>query len=109
MNLTQDNIDNHFRTNRAWKALFEKYYKEYTPETYIKLAWDIFEKNGYRYEIERYSNRPESRMYHAVKCIDLFHGEEFIIGRGDVYDEWAVEALVIMVICDFEVDFSTFN
>jgi len=107
--LTQDNINTHFRTNRSWKALFERHYPAYTPKTYVENAWKIFEDNGYRYEMERYSNRPESRVYHAVKSIDLFKGDEFIVGRGDVYDGWALEQLIIMVVCDHEVDFETFK
>jgi len=109
MGLNQDHIDQHFRENRVWKELFLKYYSVYTPANYIELAWKIFEKNGYRYEIERYSNNPDSKVYQAVKQIELYHKNVFIVDRCQVHIDSALEQLLIMVICDFEVDFNLFK
>lgn len=107
--LTQDHVDEHFRTNRIWKILFDKHHQEYTPKNYVEKSWNIFEKNGYTYVIERYSDNPSSNVYQAVKEISLYHKDEFIVGRCQVHIDSALEQLLIMVICDFEVDFNTFK
>jgi len=107
--MTQTNIDNHFLGNRSWRALFERHYKSYTPEDYIAKAWKLFEDNGYTTELERYSDRPESKVYTAIKCIDLLHDGELIVGRMNVHESQALTQLLLMVICDHEVDFNTFK
>jgi len=107
--MTQDNIDTHFRINPSWERYFHTKEFSYTPENYIEKAWALFVNNGYRYELERFSNNPNSKVYTAIKCIDLYHNDEFIVGRERVNESQALEQLLIMVICDFEVDFNTFK
>ena len=109
MNLTQDNIDTHFRINRDWKALFNRYYSTCTPADYVEKAWKIFEANGYTYEIKRYSDRPTSRLYMAVKEMILNLDGEEVVCYGDLPYSYALEQLLIGVICDFDVDFKTFK
>jgi hypothetical protein len=54
-------------------------------------------------------------LYTAVKCIDLYgpiteeNDDGFVIGLGDVNISSAIQQLLIMVICDFLVDFNTFK
>jgi hypothetical protein len=107
--LTRSNISNHFATNRDWKELFEKNYPKINPETYVEDAWKLFERNGYTTEMDRYSNNPKSRVYTALKSIDLLHNGEFITGREQVNEYNALEQLLIMIITDFDVDFTTFK
>jgi len=105
-------IENHFLINPFWKTYFLSKFPKWTVEKYIKNAWSLFESNGYRYEINRYSDNPDSNLYNAVKYIDLFSDDtdkSFIVGRGDVTYDSAVEQLLIMVICDYHVDFKTFK
>lgn len=107
--LTDENIGYHFLENRAWEKYFKSKYSEFTCKDYIQKAWKLFEDNGYRVEVERFSNRPESKVYSAIKSIDLFKDEEFIVGRAMVNESQALTQLLIMVICDFEVDFREFK
>lgn len=109
IDMTQYNIDNHFISNRSWRALFERHYKVYTPEDYIDKSWKLFQDNGYAVEFERYSNNPNSKVYTALKSIDMSHNGEFVVGRVQVNEYDALEQLLIMVICDHEVDFNTFK
>lgn len=113
--LNKSHIERHFVINRSWKTLFLKYFPNWTVETWTDDVWSIFEDNGYRYEIERYSDNPESSVYCAVRCVDLFgppteeNEDGFIIGVGDSHISSAVQQMLIRVICNFEVDFNTFK
>lgn len=108
--LTSDNIEEQFRINRSWRALFNNHYQAINPDTYITDAWKLFVANGYSYQITRYSDNPSSALYVAIKDISLHDrkGEE-IVARGDVHFDSALEQLMIMVICEFEVDFTKFK
>lgn len=107
--LTDENINYHFLENKNWEIYFKSKYSEFTKEDYIQKAWKLFEENGYRVDVERFSNRSESKHYSALKAIDLYKGDEFIVGRGMVNERQALEQLLIMVITDFEVDFRDFK
>lgn len=115
MHIKKEHIQTHFVINRTWKALFLKYFPEWTAETWAEDVWSIFENNGYRYEIERYSNNPDSKLYCAVRCVDLFGPDKsecsdgFVVGYGDSNISSAVEQMLINVICNFDVDFTKFN
>lgn len=107
--ITDENIEYHFLENRVWETYFKSKYPEFTCKDYIQKAWKLFEENGYSVEVERYSNRPESKHYSTIKSIDLYKGDEFIVGRVQVNETYALEQLLIMVITDFEVDFKEFK
>lgn len=113
--LETHHIEAHFTENRAWAKLFKSRFPNWTPATWVEDVWSIFEANGYRYEIERYSNNPESKVYCAVKCVDLFgpitedNDDGFIVGYGDSHDSVALEQMLISVICNFDVDFTKFK
>jgi len=107
--LTQEHIDNQFIENRSWQKYFLSKHPIYEPKYYIELAWNLFVKNGYSYELERFSNNPESKVYTAIKSIDLYHRAEFIVGYTMVNEFQALEQLLIMVICEHEVDFNKFK
>lgn len=108
MSLDKEHIKNQFITNPVWKELFLKHFPLSVPETYIEDAKSIFESNGYRFEMERMSNRLESVHYTSVR-MDLYKGDEFIIGRDWTHQDNAIEQLITMIICDYEIYFTTFK
>lgn len=116
MLLLREHIEQHFILNEHWKNIFLLSFPNWTPETWEKDAWSIFERNNYRYEIERYSENPKSNLYDAVKCISIFDKsletettDGFIIGYGDLTYENSLQQLLIGVICNFEVDIRKFK
>lgn len=113
--LLREHIEEHFILNRTWKEIFLKSFPNWTPETWTEDAWSIFERNNFRYEIERYSENPDSNLYNAVKCISIYDKslenettDGFIIGYSGVTYKSAVEQLLISVICNYEVDIKKF-
>lgn len=114
--IKKEHIENHFICNPYWKELFLKEFPTWTPETWTEKAWSIFERNGYTYDVKKYSDNPESKLYNAVKYIDLYDtklkddvNDGFIIGYGGIRYENCLEQLLISVICDFKVDFTKFK
>ena len=113
--LLREHIEQHFIENRSWKKIFLESFPNWTPETWVEDAWSIFERNNFRYEIERYSKFLDSKLYDAVKCISIFDksletetADGFIIGYGDLTYKSAVQYLLISVICNYEVDIKKF-
>lgn len=113
--LEKHHIEEHFIINPVWKNYFLSKFPNWTPETWVENVWSLFETNGYRYEIERYSNNPDSTLYQAIKCVDLFGPDTsecedgFIVGYGDSHETSALEQMLLNVICNFDVDFNTFK
>ena len=105
--LKKEHIEGQFRCNSIWKNIFLSKYPNWSVDTWTEDVWKLFKDNGYTYEIERYSNNPESSVYCAVKSCDLFYKGEFIIGYGDSHITSCLEQLLIGVICNFEIDFNT--
>jgi hypothetical protein len=115
--MNQIYIKNHFLINPSWEALFISSFPNWEPENWQENAWSIFERNGFITTLKRYSKNPKSKLYTAIKYIDLFdttlvHSEcedGFIIGRMNVTEKSALSQLMIIVICDFHVDFRKFK
>lgn len=122
--LTQENIDNHFLANRVWKEIFLSKYPNYTPETYIQNAWELFQQNGYYIEFERLSKDPENKkgLYNVVRAnlynkalinTNVDYDEEeynldgFVVGTDWIQERDHIQQLVIWCICDFEIDVTT--
>lgn len=105
--LNNEHIENHFICNSIWKDIFVSKYPNWTADTWTDNVWKLFEDNGYTYEIETYSDNPNSKLFGAVKSCDLFYLNEFVIGYGDSRIENCLEQLLINVICNFDIDFNT--
>lgn len=107
MGLTEENIRNHFLTNPEWKRVFTEHYPDWSPDTYVRDAKALFEVNGYRFEEDRMSKRPDSK-FRCVVTIDLYHGDDFVFGLQG-HELSVLEQLLIIVICEYEVDISKFK
>lgn len=107
--LKQEHIETHFLINRDWKEYFLKNFPEYKVETWTSDAWSLFERNGYRYEMERYSRFPDSPLYTAIKEITLYKGDKEICWINDRTESSALEQLILNAVCNFEVDFTKFK
>lgn len=108
--IKKEHIEEHFIINPYWKEYFLSKFPNWTTDNWTNDVWSLFKDNGYRYELERYSNNPESGLYSAIKCISLIDSnDEEIIGYGNVTESSALEQLMINVICNFDVDFNTFK
>lgn len=102
--IEQKYIDNHFISNRSWKNYFLSKHPDYTEENYLILSWNLLKENGYNYDYERFSKNPDSKMWCAIKEINLNHYNEFIYGLGHLHETAAISNLMITAICDYEID-----
>jgi len=102
--IEQKYIDNHFISNRSWKNYFLSKHPDYNEQNYLILSWTLLKENGYNYDYERYSKYPDSKLWCAIREINLNHNYEFIYGLGDLHECYALSNLMITAICDFEID-----
>jgi len=97
-------IENHFLENKHWKKYFIANFPEYSTDTWVQDVWSLFERNGYRYEIEMY------RGINAVKYITLFDPTGYDVAQmRDLATSDALQQFLIHIICDHIVDFNTFK
>lgn len=106
MNLTTEQIKNHFITNPEWRNVFNKHYKDWTALNYMERAVEIFKKNGYTFIVEE--RLKSEKFKHCVRPA-LMKGDEYIVGLDWKHEDNAFEQLLICAVCDYDVDISTFK
>lgn len=108
MLLTKSQIENQFITNPDWRKVFLKHYPNWTPETYIKDAIELCAKNQCFLKIvKRGSKNPESQFYHIVDVEVTLRGEWLY--ELQVHDRDYEQSVLVDAICDYEIDFETFE
>lgn len=105
--IKESHIKNHFITNPEWERVFLKYYPNWNPEAYEANAKDVFEKNGFSFNIKRRSQNPNSQFYHVVE-VELYEGEEWLFAI-EMHDSYCIQQTIIDIICNYEVDISKFK
>lgn len=107
MYLEAEHIKNHFLENPEWKTIFFKHFHNYTPHNYYKRAMEIFQKNGYTFEIiQPY----KGRTCHTIRECQLNDpAGDLVLGIQSSDERASIEQVLVSVICEYTIDFSKFK
>lgn len=106
--LEESHIKNQFIANPDWRQVFLKHYPNWTPETYIKDALELCAKNQCFFKIvKRGSKNPDSQFYCIVDVEVSLRGQWLY--ELQVHEKQYEQTVLVSAICDYDIDFSTFE
>ncbi len=105
--LEEKHVKNQFITNPEWERVFLKHFPNWTIETYEANAEEVFRKNGYTFVPVRRSKNPDSKFYCIVE-LELYKDGEWQESIT-LHEDFAVQAYIIDLISNYDVDISKFE